>query len=837
MKVLEFGTYLSAPLLGKYLVDIDYDVTCIERPKHSKGKHEEDTYMKLLYSDLQKGKKKKTLDLPSEKNLLNDLLKNTDIILENFGNNVSKKRSFDFEYCKSINPNIIYISLPGYSKNDKEFENTKAWDGTLMASSGVFCDMGLNRILLGIKASYSSLPLPSVYGSIYAFFVLMCVIRANRFGEYFEVPLASSLMEALVHNSISFPLDKCYMNSRKKTISEGLYPVSKEKLNELFDPFFRKYTCKDGKLFYLVCPAHINHHKRTLQILNIEEQVLNIIKPVNVYSEKFNYGLGCGNVHEEHSKIIYPILKNAFLKRTSKEWEYVFGKELVPAISMKSKEDWIHCDHAIESGLISHVDGQIKVGPIGWKKCTHVVPIKENKHRLEKCLSGLKVLDLTNVIAGPTISCMMARMGAEVLKIDSPKPLYAPDIPVIYGIPTNIGKKSILVDIKSKGGRKILEKLIKDYDILTINCTHEALERLKLTSEDIRKLNPNMILVHFDAWSGSTESGEYANYIGYDDNVQAGIGIMSRFGGSLIDSEEHAHVGTIDVIAGVACAAMTINSIIEREKKGRICTVRTSLVSVGQYVQYPLIFRENETIGKGIDCKGDSIGYCCYETQDGWIFMGVSPTSNVVQINGTEFTSHQVLKSFIKKLHTSNLHKYIQKSCYCKLETMEFLRNKYSVQKFNKYGPTYQFLTFYDHPIGVLQIIAPVSTRLELECIVHSPKYGKDTKLVLKKINCEKYLYGNDVSCSWSKYYMPYSTECQKCSKKGLKLISLSCGHKLCFYCLGTLENVCHVCNKPHETSVENLDIVLREWKKGYKQWRNGLKDGSKGIESVFLPK
>ena len=53
-------------------------------------------------------------------------------------------------------------------------------------------------------------------------------------------------------------------------------------------------------------------------------------------------------------------------------------------------------------------------------------------------MSGIKVLDLTNVIAGPTVGAMFSRMGADVLKIDPPKPFYAPDISVIYGIPSNV---------------------------------------------------------------------------------------------------------------------------------------------------------------------------------------------------------------------------------------------------------------------------------------------------------------------------------------------------------------------------------------------------------------
>ena len=839
MNVLEFGTYLAGPLVGKYLSDIGYNVTRVSRPHNSNGKKEENEYIKLFEHDLNLNKNSISLNLPKDSQKLNNILIQTDIVIENFGNGVSEKRGFDFESCRKINPNIIYISIPGYARNDSNYSDVKAWDAIIMASSGVFCDMGLNRKLLGVKASYSSLPLPSIYGSIFGFFVLLCAIRANRKGEYFEVPLASSLMEALVHNSMEFPLNECYMSSRKKQIINNEYPISNEKLDELFDPFFRKYFCKDGRPFYLVCPAHIEHHRRVLKILEIEDEIFEIIQPVNVYSKKFIYGLGCGNIHKDHAKFIYPIMKAAFLKRNANDWEEVFGKECVPAISHKTKNEWINTNHAKESGLISKNScGKINVGALGWFHFTNQVEKQPVANYLEKCLSGIKVLDLTNVIAGPTAGAMFSRMGADVLKIDPPKPFYAPDISVIYGIPSNIGKKSLLLDIKCDKGRKVLDALIKEYDILLINCTKKSLNRLKLSEAELKKINPSIILVHFDAWSGPKERGEYSEYIGYDDNVQAGIGIMSRFGGSLQDSEEHAHVGTIDVIAGVACAAFAVHAITCREKQGLVSTVRTSLVSVGQYVQYPLMFQENNTIGKGTKCRGEHPFYSCYETNDCWVFLAKFP-SDTECLTITE--KQEKYLSICNILKTKSFEEALEcfddkRITFQKLETMETIRKKNVVDSFCRNGKTYQFLVHYDHPVGVLTMVAPVATRVHIPVLNHSPKYGKDTKIILKKYKFENYTLDRCVSCSWSRFYIPYSVPCEMCHKSGLKLFTLSCGHKMCFYCMGVVENKCSVCGLEHETSIEKLDYILKNWKAGYKQWRRGLKKGSADMENLFTP-
>lgn len=834
MNVLEFNNYLAASLLGKYLVDFNFNVTSVERPEHSRGKECEDEYMKHMRNDITRGKTCINLDLPKQIEDLKKLINQTDIIVENFGPGVSKKRGFDFESCKKINPKIIYISLPAYMPGDEDNYGTGFWDGNVMASTGVFCDMGLNRQLLGIKASYSSLTLPSSYGSIFGLFVLMCAIRSKKYGEEFIVPLASSLLEALVHNSITFPLDECYMNMRKREILKKNYPITKQELDYLQDPFFRKYTCLDDRPFYLVCPAHVQHQQRAIRVLGIEREVLSVMKPVDVYSEKFNYGLGCGNVHESHAKKIFPFMKQAFLKKTSGEWEILFGEYGVPAIAHKTKEEWLSNNHTIDSGLVTKTpEGCIKVGPLGWLNYSHKVPINFNFQKHKKSLKGIKVLDFTNVIAGPTIGAMFARMGAEVLKVDSPRPFYSPDISVIYGIATNVGKKSLLLDIMDPEGRKILEKMLLDYDILIINCTSECLQRINLTQDYLRKINPNIILVHFDAWSGVNEKGKYRNYVGYDDNVQAGIGIMSRFGGSLEDSEEHAHVGTIDVIAGVACAATAVHSLILKEKFGVINTVRTSLASVGQYVQYPFMFEEPDTIFRGLKCRGENPLYCCYQTQTGWIFVGDSLVHE-----RTDYTFEYMKNKFFD-MTTKNAISYCKEKNIkvCLLESMEAIRHKNIVSEYQYYGKTIQFLVNYDHPVGVTTMIAPVATRMEQNIICHSPKYGKDTRQILKKYDLESALLTSAVSCSWSKYYIPYSLPCNICQKKGRKLFTLSCGHKLCFYCMGCAENKCSICGHEHETSIEKLDSILKNWKRGYKQWRRGLNHGSGDIEKLFCPR
>ena len=151
----------------------------------------------------------------------------------------------------------------------------------------------------------------------------------------------------------------------------------------------------------------------------------------------------------------------------------------------------------------------------------------------------LFLADTCNVIAGPTVSSILSRFGAEVVKIDPPKPSYGPSTTINYGLAANRGKRqSVLLDLKAPSARPALAKLLKWADVVTVNVPPSQLPSLGLAPEQLAEatgIEQAPILMHFDAMGGPAGdfSGERSDAVGYDDCLQAALGIMSRFGGSM----------------------------------------------------------------------------------------------------------------------------------------------------------------------------------------------------------------------------------------------------------------------------------------------------------------
>ena len=189
-----------------------------------------------------------------------------------------------------------------------------------------------------------------------------------------------------------------------------------------------------------------------------------------------------------------------------------------------------------------------------------------------KPLSGVRVLDLTRVLAGPFCSMILADMGAEVIKIEEPGKgddtrSWPPFVEgeATYFMSVNRNKKSITLNLKTAGARKVFTDLVKQSDVVLENFRPGTMEKFGLGYATLAKLNPKLI---YGAISGFGESGPDAGRAGYDLVVQAESGVMDITG---FADGPPVKMGTsiADLVAGMSAAHGVSLALLARAKTKR----------------------------------------------------------------------------------------------------------------------------------------------------------------------------------------------------------------------------------------------------------------------------
>ena len=192
-------------------------------------------------------------------------------------------------------------------------------------------------------------------------------------------------------------------------------------------------------------------------------------------------------------------------------------------------------------------------------------------HRLP--LEGIRVLDLTRVLAGPWATMSLADLGAAVWKIENIKggdDSRAWSVPNYKGVSTyylcaNRGKHSIALDLKTPEGRQIVLDLATKADVIVENFRAGTVDRLGLGYEDIRKINSGIV---YCSISGYGQSGPECDRPGYDFIMQAESGLMS-ITGQVDGPPSRVGVAFTDVVAGMVATQAILAALYQRRDTGR----------------------------------------------------------------------------------------------------------------------------------------------------------------------------------------------------------------------------------------------------------------------------
>lgn len=199
----------------------------------------------------------------------------------------------------------------------------------------------------------------------------------------------------------------------------------------------------------------------------------------------------------------------------------------------------------------------------------------------EGMLAGVRVLDFTQYLAGPTTTRLMAELGADVIKVEqAPGGDPSRQLPLvregrsIYFVQQNRGKRSLCVDFRQEEGAALLRELVKHVDVVVENYGPNVLDRRGLDYESLRRENPSLIMASISAFG---RSGPLAGKVGFDLIAQAFSGVVHMTG----DPEgppQFVSLGVADGNAGVHAFSAIGYALFHRERTGR-----------GQYIDISMV--------------------------------------------------------------------------------------------------------------------------------------------------------------------------------------------------------------------------------------------------------
>ena len=247
-------------------------------------------------------------------------------------------------------------------------------------------------------------------------------------------------------------------------------------------------------------------------------------------------------------------------------------------------------------------------------------------------LKGIRILELAQIMAGPTCGLLLADLGAEVIKIektpfgDDTRNFLPPDIKGESAafMMMNRNKKGIALNLKDKDGIEIFKRMIKNSDVVLENFRKGTLDKLGVGYDVISKINPKIILCEI---SGYGRTGPYSDKGGFDLVAQGMSGLMSITGESKEKPPMKVGAPITDITAGLLAASGILAAIIHRNKTGEGQKVDTSLFEAGivhTYWQSAIAGATGESPGPLGSAHPLTAPYQAFKTKDKWITIGAS---------------------------------------------------------------------------------------------------------------------------------------------------------------------------------------------------------------------
>jgi crotonobetainyl-CoA:carnitine CoA-transferase CaiB-like acyl-CoA transferase len=796
IRVINLGGAWAGRVATMLLADQGADVIDIARP--GRASHPADGLM-------DRGKRVVEIDLKSPGGLAmaKGMAVGADIIIDNMRPGSAERLGLGYDALIEAGATSVYVALHGFAEGDAN-RDVHAWEGVIDASVGVFTDISALGQLLGGDPIYTAIPMASAYGGVHgalaASLGLYHLCRTGH-GQRIEVPLADAVMSAMALLAAKFEGQPARYNlpTVDNPMVDVAFPILRDLRAQLTDdhltavvdylgqfqpPTFGSFECADGRLLFVTATDHVYQTRAFLQSVGVYDQLVAegmVAASPYVGDDGGNNIFSAGSMAPAWRRRIHELVAARLITRAARDWELDLRDANVPVTVVQTTAEWLSRQPlqagGVTIGLTDPLDGPTSQpgrfvtiegagsesppvtpraqvsGDVAWRDERVAVTAGAGRPNGGGMLDGVRVLDLSNIIAGPAAGRTLAEFGADVIRLDSPTPLAGPRLTMWFGLDVNQGKRAIVLDLKTPDGREAFNRLVKGADVVLHNFLDRSAVSLGIDHASLAAINPNIISCQVSAWGGQN-GGPYKDDPAFDPVLQAATGIMTRYG-----SEEaplmHATASCVDYITGFSAALGIAQALVAREMGRGGAAVRTSLAMGAQLVQFPLMVdHENAALGSepsGQRALGDGANQRLYRTRDGWAFIGCpeASTPDLAAALGAPDVAEASLVAAIERLSFDEVSAKIadvQGACAVRVKTLESIRRVSTTEDDQAStvavdGGSLKMTRAASHPCGYPTTL-PLPTwirpsKTPVKRLSPAPWPGEHTVEVLREVGCD----------------------------------------------------------------------------------------------------
>jgi crotonobetainyl-CoA:carnitine CoA-transferase CaiB-like acyl-CoA transferase len=540
-------------------------------------------------------------------------------------------------------------------------------EDVIAAICGFFTNMSISGPILNRPVIYTPLPLPSVYCAVNAVVAAVAaMVDRQRTGlgrELLASRLAGGLsaIGALSITSKGLPphLEPIVIGGLPPGLTPELFhtfvadairdPARQAWLERRFGPFSTPYRARDGRWILPMAGPNARLSRRLLEAMGVWEQALatgavfvNPYDPANIADMRQNLADSL-SLGFNYTSPLADLLEAAFAKRAAAEWERFLAASGSCATIIMTWEEWQRDADARAAGVFVEIPGteNPQIGRVVWMRSalpyaplaarralsalpgrTAVPSSASSRAKATLPLAGYKVVDMTNVLAGPSCTRMLVELGADVTRVDVMDPQPPPTIHVLWSGENSVGKRSIILDRRKPDGLRIIHQIAGRADIVVANKMDGQMGSLAIDAASLAQLNPRAIGLQITATRGETHGPRHQDK-GWDPSIQGTTGVMMRFGGPESPTF-HGIASAVDYLCGYLAAYSGLLALYARDRRGDGVGdwAETSLCNAATLIQ--LLFQrpgsEPPPSARGQLATGMTEGARVYRLSDGWIF-------------------------------------------------------------------------------------------------------------------------------------------------------------------------------------------------------------------------